>query len=347
MQKQGPIVVNALILILCFTPRLVAAFEADTMTVEGKLVELTNESLKVSYSGIDFFFRADEKTIYETGDGKRSSIEKIAAYLEGSRKTVLPTTVLVRVKSRPRDEGQLTFADKVTLLSVKTEKIDVAKVQSDLKNLGFDPGPADGKPGNQTTQAIRKFQKAVGKTQTGHIDYQLVRDLNDARQGRLTVRQGPAEISVANVHKLAQDGNHEGLVSLLDQGIDVDTRDSAGNKPLIYAVMSGSLTTVNLLLENGSRVNDGGGGSTALHVACGMGHLDVAIRLIESGANVNAQDKVGNTPLMMAIYMDKPSLVKLLVDHSADFSIANNRGQLPVDAADRKGNKEVLQALDR
>ena len=42
--------------------------------------------------------------------------------------------------------------------------------QEALKTKGFDPGPADGKFGPRTTQALRDFQKQEGLRVTGRLD---------------------------------------------------------------------------------------------------------------------------------------------------------------------------------
>jgi len=46
----------------------------------------------------------------------------------------------------------------------------VKEAQKQLKEAGFDPGPIDGRLGEQTHQAIREFQKDSGLPQTGQLD---------------------------------------------------------------------------------------------------------------------------------------------------------------------------------
>ena len=54
-------------------------------------------------------------------------------------------------------------------------------IQSGLKLLGFDPGPADGAFGPRTRAAIVRWQASAGKPATGHLDLESARTL--ARKG--------------------------------------------------------------------------------------------------------------------------------------------------------------------
>jgi len=47
---------------------------------------------------------------------------------------------------------------------------EVQQAQERLKNSGFDPGPADGVPGGQTTTALRAYQRSQGLPATGLLD---------------------------------------------------------------------------------------------------------------------------------------------------------------------------------
>lgn len=54
------------------------------------------------------------------------------------------------------------------------------EIQSLLDELGYRPGPVDGKPGSQTRSAIRAFQKEIGAFETGELSLALLRQLRSA-----------------------------------------------------------------------------------------------------------------------------------------------------------------------
>ena len=58
----------------------------------------------------------------------------------------------------------------------------VLSVQQALKIRGYDPGPADGLAGQQTKQAIRKFQADRGFSPSGGIDHSLLQALDIGKE---------------------------------------------------------------------------------------------------------------------------------------------------------------------
>ncbi|HSO48063.1 MAG TPA: SEL1-like repeat protein, partial [Rhizobiaceae bacterium] len=53
----------------------------------------------------------------------------------------------------------------------------IAKVQEQLAQIGFDPGPADGQIGARTTDAVKAFQKQEGLPVDGQITSELLQKL--------------------------------------------------------------------------------------------------------------------------------------------------------------------------
>ena len=84
-----------------------------------------------------------------------------------------------------------------------------------------------------------------------------------------------------------------------------------------------------------------------LFEACQTSNLNYARLALASGANVNAKDNVGNTPLhfatarsneeLTATYIDRGELVAALVDCGADMNAANNAGRTPLHYATQQG----------
>lgn len=77
--------------------------------------------------------------------------------------------------TRPGSSIRIRFTDKSK--AKPGAENDIAKVQSYLQQLGFDPGPVDGAMGPKTRQAIKDFQNAWGMPVDGKITSNLVAEL--------------------------------------------------------------------------------------------------------------------------------------------------------------------------
>lgn len=64
---------------------------------------------------------------------------------------------------------------------------------------------------------------------------------------------------------------------------------------------------------------------TPLHYAAGAGSLDAMKFLVEKGADVNAQNAFGSTPLMLSA--TDLAKIKFLVDHGANVNVASRQGR--------------------
>jgi ankyrin repeat protein len=76
-------------------------------------------------------------------------------------------------------------------------------------------------------------------------------------------------------------------------------------------------------------------GWTYLHYAADRYSVDAARVLLEQGAEVNAQDAYGNTPLARAVYRSKHGtqleLIRLFMTRGADPDIKNKIGESALD----------------
>ncbi|MEH1771269.1 MAG: ankyrin repeat domain-containing protein, partial [Nostoc sp.] len=88
-------------------------------------------------------------------------------------------------------------------------------------------------------------------------------------------------------------------------------------------------------------------GETPLHLAVSQGNKQVVELLIAKGADVNAKNKDGNTPLHLAYDLD---IVKLLIAKGADANAKNNDDMTPAelqaqDERDRQAQNERDRAM--
>jgi len=78
------------------------------------------------------------------------------------------------------------------LKALKTSVYDPGEVQQLLSDLGFDPGPVNGKPGRKTGQAIRAFQKNHGLPVNGDASLALVGQLRAALKQKTAAESAAA-----------------------------------------------------------------------------------------------------------------------------------------------------------
>ena len=119
---------------------------------------------------------------------------------------------------------------------------------------------------------------------------------------------------------------------------------------LIEAAEKGHIEVVELLLANPAiDVNkEGSDGETALYVAVDNDRTKVVELLLANPAiDVNNADRFGGlTALYLTAYYGNTAITELLLAHpDIDPHKADNRGETPLQAAERRGNPEVADAI--
>jgi ankyrin repeat protein len=167
----------------------------------------------------------------------------------------------------------------------------------------------------------------------------------------------------------AQQGDREGVKTLLKQAADVNGAQGDGMTALHWAVMKSDRELVQTLLYAGANVRATTriGGYTPLILAAKNGSAAVMEPLLEAGADANTKTANGTTVLMLAAASGNTDAVKLLLDKGADanaqepvrglnaamFAAASNRAAvitlLAARNADLKATSNVvdLNGLDR
>jgi tetratricopeptide (TPR) repeat protein len=120
-----------------------------------------------------------------------------------------------------------------------------------------------------------------------------------------------------------------------DKEYDAETKTETGWTALQWAASSGRLGTVEYLIEKRANVNanhtsDKG---TPLIYALQNNHIDVAVLLIEKGADVNAANSNGTTSLMTAISAKNIELCILLWQNKASLAAKDKEGNTALDLA--------------
>ncbi|CAB0039567.1 unnamed protein product [Trichogramma brassicae] len=138
----------------------------------------------------------------------------------------------------------------------------------------------------------------------------------------------------------------------LQQTVQMDARDKKGRTALSVALGSGCLEVAKVLLRNGADPNAviDTDGSTPLHLICkrGVSYLSTFIEVCDDKQRplqIDAQDRMGNTPLHLALLNGNINNIESLLRSGADPSFVNNDGSIPLHLALSRGQKKVAETL--
>ena len=152
-------------------------------------------------------------------------------------------------------------------------------------------------------------------------------------------------------------GEHFQTADLLrHHGAHLDVRGQAGTTPLHGAAWSGNLEVVRILIEYDSTSINATSREedrwTPLHFASGSrysktGSVQVSVvrLLLERGADINARDATGWTPLHQASYSGAVEVVRLLLENGADVEAKVYDGRTVLQIADDRGHDEIVKLL--
>jgi len=102
---------------------------------------------------------------------------------------------------------------------------------------------------------------------------------------------------------------------LIQNGADINVKDSAGNTPLILSADLNKIRLAALLLSKGADVNARNQqGSSALIVTSSKGYRELICPLIRRGSDKDAVDNQGKTALKYAELYDRKEIIQLLTN---------------------------------
>uniref|UniRef100_A0A7S3G4Q3 Uncharacterized protein n=1 Tax=Palpitomonas bilix TaxID=652834 RepID=A0A7S3G4Q3_9EUKA len=140
--------------------------------------------------------------------------------------------------------------------------------------------------------------------------------------------------------KAASRGDIDLISKLLELGANVDGQEGDG-LPLAIAAQENRFAAVKLLLSKGAKINVE---ARPLILAIDKGYTDIALYLIEAGADPNYPCKGGQGALWKAAYNGRIAIVKALLSKGARVE-GQREAAAPIIVAAQNGHVEVIKAL--
>jgi len=151
--------------------------------------------------------------------------------------------------------------------------------------------------------------------------------------------------------KAVRFGNVTQVKVLLEQGANPYAPDEMLGNALDHALYRDDVKKAELLVSYMPEVNQKGLFElTALHQAASSASSvasEVCTFLLDHGADINAMDHKGWTPLMMAVHSKNFDIARLLLERGADAILKNSEGDRALDLLRRaKGYKALRKLLE-
>ena len=152
------------------------------------------------------------------------------------------------------------------------------------------------------------------------------------------------ELGRTPLHIAAQHDRVMMALFLKQSGANADKRDEKGRTPLFVAAESGSPRVVRLLMASGAKPDDQSNDYTfPLVVAAENGHDEVVRAMIELGVDANAANSFGETALHAA---RGETMANMLIRAGADIEARDYQGKTPLNTMCAEGESiETIRAL--
>ena len=148
--------------------------------------------------------------------------------------------------------------------------------------------------------------------------------------------------------------NYDKVMNMIEEGlssnekkISINALDSEKMVPLAYALKNDDLKMFKLLLKNGADPNVMILNKTSLltYYVTNM-KSRLIVEIIDSGCNINSQDKLGRTALMMAIQSTNFEAVKTLSKIKIDDELTDFSGKTILDYAEKSRDKRMFDLIN-
>ncbi|MDR1132881.1 MAG: ankyrin repeat domain-containing protein [Synergistaceae bacterium] len=213
-----------------------------------------------------------------------------------------------------------------------------AEVISTLIRAGADVNTKDKDDWTPLMYAVR------GSCQNAEITAALIRAGADVNAKN---KYGETPLMIAAIGNQ----NAEITVALINSGADINAEDRKGETALIYAEKynksENKAKIIELLRKAGGSKPQKQTAASSFHALCKNGTAGKIEDALAAGANVNARDANGWTPLMYAArYNSRADAVSALIAAGADAGITANDGNSALTLAKKNKNQAVYLLIN-
>ncbi|MBL0725781.1 MAG: ankyrin repeat domain-containing protein [Alphaproteobacteria bacterium] len=134
---------------------------------------------------------------------------------------------------------------------------------------------------------------------------------------------------------------------LISKGASLVDVDYINRSSLVYAILGGSLKSVELTLSEKSNIEDTEDefGWTPLILAANMGNVNIVKILLNERADINGTGRQKETALMRASFVRNTEVVKILLDNDVDVEAVDRLGKTALMWAAEGGFGEIIEML--
>lgn len=159
----------------------------------------------------------------------------------------------------------------------------------------------------------------------------------------------PEEFSRTAISLAASKGYHEFVRVLLEHGADPNAINGTDHKTALHAAaINDTPEIMKLLINEGGNVDSKDSDmSTPLHAAAYSGCVSTIRVLLECDATLDAFDIEGNTPLHEAACAGMLDNIVELMKHGASSHVMNKKGKTPVQMAPDRACRMAMSERDR